>query len=177
MTLQWYDEAAVTRAEDAIRPFGIPNQFHPYLTLLMELGTDSRHRSNNSRVKVTAPGLDSVTDFVMLAKDWTCALETFDDTHLPKSHPRVLELKKDVKAKRLAMDRYNRYSIHVRGSTPDVYDILKTASFAEEFHTLLSVTAVTPDSRDIALQQMCPYERLDLGSPFMSWIPMYDVST
>ena len=72
--------------------------------------------------------------------------------------PNLVE--ENIKDARSTMDRYNRHSIAIRGSSPDVYGILRKANIETEFETLLSTTMPAPTPQDIAIQHMRPLERL-----------------
>ena len=80
---------------------------------------------------------------------------------------------KEAKEARAAMDTYNRYTIAVRGVSPDVYGILRMAKIETEFETLLSTTKPPPTPQDIAIQHMRPLEQLGEGSGHNAWMSKY----
>ena len=78
-----------------------------------------------------------------------------------------------MKAARLAVDSCNRYSISVRGASPEVYGILREADIVKEFATLLSVTMPSPSNQDRTRQHMRPLERLGVASNHTAWVSEY----
>jgi hypothetical protein len=175
-----FKSKADTAAEQAIRPIGLPrdpSEPLPYLALLFELGSESEHRAIKSKIKVTTP--TSTTTFQELRKNWLAAVEALEDYQ--KGHPgeecRDLKLvekqKKEVKKERLAMDAYNRYTIAVRGASPNVLGILATAKVETEFATLLTTTMPSPTIQDEMIQRMRPLERL--GGGHTAWMSKYAV--
>ena len=85
------------------------------------------------------------------------------------------KLLKEVEDEQLKMDAYNRFTISVRGKSPDIYGVLNKANIVEEFATLLSVTLPSPTVQDIAIQHMRPLERLDDASAHTAWVSVYGV--
>src|SRR6266511_5294537 len=124
------------KAEFAIRPIGIPRdpvKPLPYLTLLMELGNNSKYQESNSKIKTVAPEPAVDGDFARLTAKFTDDLQKFELyktqakqelKHLKESAlQRTLANKKKVlqktekefeekmKSSRQAKDSCNRYSI------------------------------------------------------------------
>ncbi|KIM44537.1 hypothetical protein M413DRAFT_25012 [Hebeloma cylindrosporum] len=157
----------------------------PYIVMVLELGNESSHQTIPSRIRVTSPPPDVVaSQFEDLQKQWTSALQLLQEYKDQKLKPRKREvgkdqeevrLLKDVEIKRLAMDAYNRYTISVRGASPEVYGVLKKANIAEAFATLLSVTLPSPTAHDTTIQQMKPLERLGATSAHTDWMSVYVV--
>ena len=171
------------KAEPAIRPIGIPRDLRqplPYLAVLMELGNESDHEENHSKIKSTAPKPAVDGEFEKLTGTWIAAaeqLETYQKQPEKKPEADVEGLKKAVKETRLAMDSGNRYSISVRGSSPDVYNILREAGIVEEFAALLKITMPSPSNQDRTMQHMHPLERLGAASNHTAWMSEYVVDT
>jgi hypothetical protein len=168
-------EAADTNAERNLRPLGIPRHLDqplPYLALVMELGTETAHQGTHSKLKSTASEIPSEGHFRKLTDDFAQALQDLvraqesaspERTSASKqrksaSKKRIEQLKAKVEEKRLAMDFCNRYSISVRGASPDVYGILKEADIVEQFANLLRVTMPSPTPEDKAIQHMRPHD-------------------
>jgi hypothetical protein len=166
-----FKNQADTTAEQAIRPIGLPRNLSrplPYLALLLELGNESAHRTAHSKIKVTIPKHTAKDEFQKLTEDWLAAAKT-----LRRKDPEYTEKQKVVKEKRLAMDAYNRYSITVRGASPDVYGILRKANVERAFSTLLSITMPSPTVQDTTIQHMRPLERLGRESGHTAWMSKY----
>jgi len=168
------------QAELAIRPIGVfrdPRQPLPYLALLMELGTESRFIENGSMIKCTASEPRADDEFEILCD----ALRNAEmELH---AYRRKMKMKKETLAKfrekvndaRLAADSCNRFSISVRGASPDVYGILEKANIANEFATLLSIVMPSPGGEHSARQHMRPLERLSKQA-HTAWMWEYGVS-
>jgi hypothetical protein len=172
---------ADSKAELVLRPIGIPRDLCrplPYLAFLMELGNESFHRDTKSKIKSTAsrPPLDD--EFRDLTEQWVHAAKTLKQykRSATRTEIQLKKLKDDVKAKRLAMDCCNRYSVCVRGATSDVYGILLKADIAREFATLLKITMPSPTDQDSAIQHMRPLERLGSKSHYTAWMSNYVVT-
>jgi hypothetical protein len=172
-----FKNQADTTAEQAIRPIGLPRNLSrplPYLALLLELGNESAHRTAHSKIKVTIPKHTAKDEFQNLTEDWLAAAKTLNK--VPRGRrkgPGFIEKQKVVKEKRLAMDAYNRYSIAVRGASPDVYGILRKAKVERAFSTLLSITMPSPTVQDTTIQHMQPLERLGRESGHTVWMSKY----
>ena len=68
------------------------------------------------------------------------------------------------------MEDYNRYSISVRGATPETYGILKEADIVMEFATLLAVTMPLLTEEALELQHMQDLRQVDESSPSTAWM-------
>jgi hypothetical protein len=75
-----------------------------------------------------------------------------------------------------AVDSYNRYSISVRGGSPEVYQILNMANITNEFATLLKFTMPPPGNQQATLQHMRPLERQKDASNHTVWMGEYVTS-
>ena len=167
-----YKNKAETTAEQAIRPIGLSHDLTlPYLTLLLELGNESNHGTTHSKTKVTIPEATEKDKFQRLTESHSVAVEAFRDYQVQagqpvkkRMDPKLVKKQKKVKAVRVTMDTYNRYTIAVRDVSPDVYGILRKAKIETEFATLLSTTMPSPTPQDDAIQHMRPLERLG-GDP------------
>lgn len=173
-----FKNQADTTAEQAIRPIGLPRHHSrplPYLALLLELGNESAHRTAHSKTKVTIPKhtANAKNEFQKLTQDWLAAAKTLSEVPEERCKgPGFIEKQKVVKEKRLAMDAYNRYSIAVRGASPDVYGILLLCKGSVEraFSTLLSITM---RAQDTTIQHMQPLERLSREFGHTAWMSNY----
>lgn len=178
-----YKNKADTTAEQAIRPIGLSRDLTeplPYLALLLELGNDSHHGTTHSKIKVTIPEATEKDKFQRLAGSHLVAAEALRDYQAQagqpvkgRTDPKLVEKQKEVKEARVTMDTYNRYTIAVRGVSPDVYGILRKAKIETEFATLLSTTMPSPTPQDDAIQHMRPLERLGGGSGHNAWMSNY----
>jgi hypothetical protein len=104
-------------------------------------------------------------------------LEDYQDQ--PKAPRKKLENKVMI-AKRMAIeeartakDECNRYTVYVRGATPDVYGILDRAGIVKEFATFLEVTMPLPIPADTACQTMWPLENFTHDSAHTAWMVEY----
>ena len=178
-----YKDNAATKAEQAIRPIGLPRDLTeplPYLSLLLELGNDSYHRTPHSKIKVTIPEATEKDKFRRLADSHLVAVEALQDYKAQAEppvkgvkDPDLIQKQTEVKTALATMDTYNRYTIAVRGISPDVYGILREANIETEFATLLSTTMPSPTPQDDAIQHMRPLERLGGGSGHNAWMSNY----
>jgi hypothetical protein len=169
-------------AELAPRPIGLARDIVeplPYLALYLELGNESSYKATNTKIKVTAPEPTARGRFKTLSDDFFNAvkrLATYQRRN-KKKKATLEKRKKDVQEKRLAMDLYNRYSISVRGASPDVYGILEAVDIAQEFDLLLSVTMPSPADHEPMIQQMRPLERVGNASAHTAWMSQYVADT
>lgn len=158
-------------AELAIRPIGLVRDLDkplPYLAMLMELGCKQRFKKGRKKIKYLAS--ESLVDgaFRSRHEEWDAAVK---DLRANTAKNAVKGLKKKVNDARLAIDSYNRYSISVRGISPDEYGILRTAKIAKEFATLLSIV-LPPITEDHSTKRhMRPLECLS----DRSWMSHYGV--
>jgi len=142
----------------------------------MELGNESNYEGCG-RIKATASGRTTEGGFSVL----TAALATAVGKHAFRLHevggnkmdPKLKELKEMVSNTQQAADSYNRYAISVRGASPEVYRVLKTAGIADEFMTLLDITTRLPGNERATIQHMRPLERLGDGSKHTAWMAEY----
>ena len=167
-------EAPQNKAEIKMRPIGIPRDLErplPYLAILMELGTAVVHQATGSNIKCTTS--DTPPDqFRNLTRDWINAANRLND-YLNQRNPEdneVRKQRKNIDAKRQAMDFCNRYTISVRGASPCSYGILNEAKIALEFKNLLSITVPSPTLQDETLQHMRPLEHLGECSSHTRWM-------
>ena len=94
------------------------------------------------------------------------ARNTAEQVHLNNMDKAAINgLKKKVYDARLYADSYNRYSISVRGASPEVYGILHSANIVREFRTLLNVVMPSSDAEKRTTMYMRPSERMSRGSP------------
>jgi hypothetical protein len=92
------------------------------------------------------------------------------------SRPGIKEMQAYVDAKRMAMDQCNRFSIAIRGASPETYGILKEAEIEEGFAALLQTIAPCPASIDAMLQHMRPFEQLTEPSCYSDWMSDFVVT-
>jgi len=192
-------------AEFAIRPIGIPcdpEKPLPYLTLLMELGNESKYQESHSKVKTVAsePAVDG--EFARLTAEFADDLQKFE-SYKAQAKQELAYLKEDVKASRRtkkdltdkkkvlqkaekkleeqmkssrqAKDSYNRYSIAVRGASDDVYKILQTAKIVKEFDVLVRFSMPSANDQTAAMKHMRPLESLGAESNHTAWMLEYTV--
>jgi hypothetical protein len=170
-----YKTAGDTKAAETLRPAGVPRDLHqplPYLALLLELGSESSYQGH-SKIKTTASPAGNV-DFHTLTKNWLAACgDLANFLRHPENKSKTKQIKKIkeiVAAQRSAMDDYNRYAVFVRGTSSEVYGILKQAQIVAEFGTLLHATLSPPPTQDPRIQQMLPLQRLALTSGHTAWM-------
>jgi hypothetical protein len=168
---------ADAQAEINCRPITLPRDLNhplPYLMLLMELGTQSAHQKTRSQIKCAVSQPSSVP-----FRDLVSAFHTAWDTylqcagHIGMDEKRLAALKDDAKEKQRAVDRYNRYSISVRGVLANAYGILKEAGIAREFQMLHLVSSRISSG---TTPQMRPWERLGEDFPQTGWMYDYEMS-
>jgi hypothetical protein len=167
--------AADGNAELAIRPIGVVRDLDkplPYLAILMELGCEQRFKGNGEKIKYLAAGPLADGAFRTLHTAWDAAAKDLKTN--TKKNP-AQGLKKKVSDARLAVDSYNRYSISVRGISPDVYGILRTAKITKEFATLLSIITSSIAEDHSTKKHMRPLERLSDRS-HIAWMSDYGLS-
>jgi hypothetical protein len=73
----------------------------------------------------------------------------------------------------LEMDAYNRFTLSVRGASPDVYGILMEANIVKAFESLLNVILPPSFNENPVFRHMRPLERLDDISGHTAW--MHDI--
>ena len=162
-------------AELAIRPISVVRDLDkplPYLAILMELGCEQCFKSNGTKIKYLASEPLADGAFRTLHKAWDAAAKNLKTSTNKDAAP---ALKKAVKEARLAVDSYNRYSISVRGISPDEYGILRTAKIAKEFATLLSIIMTSIAEDHSTKKHMRPLERLSDQS-HIAWMSEYGLS-
>ncbi|KAF8327857.1 hypothetical protein F5887DRAFT_924568 [Amanita rubescens] len=162
-------------AELAIRPIGVVRDLDkplPYLAILMELGCEKSFKENGKKIKYLAS--EPLTDgtFRSLCEASTAAAMELKTNTAKEA---IKGLKKKANDAQLAVDSYNRYSISVRGASPDVYKILREAKIVKEFATLLSIVMPEGDAERTRLH-MRPLEHLSEESPHADWMWKYRVS-
>ena len=178
--------AGDTQAELAIRPIGVPRDRLPYLAILMELGCESRFKENRSKIKYKVSPLDDGklkkyrTAHEKAARKLKTHVEgapggkkrkTRKDTREENREETLKTLKEEADKARLAIESCYRYSISVRGTSPDVYGILDKANIANEFKTLLDIIMPQPlDEEDSIRRHLRPLERLADDSPHTAWM-------
>jgi hypothetical protein len=167
---------ADTNAEEKIRPLGVHRnlrQPQPYLALLLELGNESEHKGISSKVKLTFPEPLEDGAFEKLVKEWYTAATKLEDARKTGSKEEIKKWQAVVKTKQRAMDLYNRYTISIRGASPQVYGILTKANIETQFQTLLTVTMPSPEAEIPLVQEMTPLEHLDRDSAYATWMSEY----
>ncbi|KAK2465753.1 hypothetical protein APHAL10511_002297 [Amanita phalloides] len=186
-----------SQAETVIRPFGIPrDRSHPlpYIALFMELGCESDYQGcPTKKIKPTTFRLTNDDRFSRLKIDLALAeqrhgVHELRQQELEKSvvagnreqlmqelknmKKLVKEAKQVVDSYNHQFDSYNRYSISVRGASPDVYHILKEAKITEEFAMLLRATTILSAElgyQEVMRQHMFPSKRLGKASNHTAW--------
>lgn len=156
-------------------PMGIP--FHPssgpppFLALLLEFGTEAFYRSTKSKIQHAKFVPDKKVQFQSLRAAWLAAQEKLTEHLSTKTDKHKLrELKIAAQEARQAMDRYNQWSIHARGASPEVYGILDKTGITANFQALLGVTSPSPRESEPMVQQMLPLERLGSASSYTAWM-------
>jgi hypothetical protein len=162
-----------------MRPIGIPRDLEdplPYIAMLMELGTEAEYQGTGSKIKCT-PSTLGPDEFGQLRKAWMAAVKAWENyrNRKKKTQEKTKQLRDDVKAKRRAMDSCNRYTIAVRGASPEVYGILREAKMVGNFATFLKVTMSSPPTHEQSLQHIRPLERLVGGHKH--WMREYVISS
>ena len=182
--------AGDTQAELAIRPIGVPSDRLPYLAILMELGCESCFKENRSKIKYKVSGplddgklrkyrvahgkaaqkLKTYVENALVQKKRKTQKDTREETW----EETIKTLKEEADKTQLAIESCYRYSISVRGTSPDVYGILDKANIANEFKTLLDIIMPQPlDEEDSIRQHLRPLERLADDSPQTAWMWKY----
>ena len=162
-------------AELAIRPIGVDRDLNkplPYLAVLMELGCEQHFKENNKKIKYSASGPLADGAFRSLCEAWKAAVKNLE-TNIEEEAVKGLKIK--VTKARLAVDSYNRYSISVRGASPEVYGILRSANIEKEFETLLKIVMPSSDAEPTRMH-MRPLERLSEKSAHTDWTWKYGLS-
>ena len=163
-----------------VRPIGIPRDGMeplPYLWMLIELGTEVKHKTTQSAIEAVA-GSPSGEVYSSLVSKWTQSVNELAEYEkgLKRGQKRgkdeMGDLKRqEVKTRREAMDGFERYSISVRGTS--AYKVLQAANITQEFETLLRVTIPQSDLGGDLLQQMWPLRRLGHLSGHTAWMIKY----
>ena len=173
-----FKTAGDKQAGDSLRPLGIPRGLErplPYLAILLELGNESEYQETRSKIKTTASKRVGRDQFQKLIDEWISALKKHQKQTKVEGKQDKETLKKleaAVTEAKLVIESCNRYSIFVRGTSPEVYGILNEARIAKEFKTLLSVTMPSPTDRTDAMQCMRPFERFG-KSAHMAWMTQF----
>ncbi|KAF8525579.1 hypothetical protein BU17DRAFT_74439 [Hysterangium stoloniferum] len=165
-----FKAAGDKKASFKMRSLGIPRDLRkplPYLALLMELGNESNYQENHSKIISMAckPVVDG--EFEELFSHFAAAVKTLHSHRNQERGKKAKNAKETKETKRmqelhLAIDSYNRYSISVRGASPEVYQIIKKADIVHEFATLLDITMPSP-------------KRLGVASSHTAWMTEYVV--
>lgn len=100
------------------------------------------HKATKSKIKVTILEATEEVTFQGLTEKYLKAEEALllVQKQAGKKSDLAKEANEVVKKARVAVDKYNRYSIAVRGSSSDVYGILREANVETEFASLLRTT-------------------------------------
>jgi hypothetical protein len=161
---------------DDLRPMGIlrdPDHPLPYLAILLELGNESDYKDTGGKILCEASEPVGEGELRAREDDWNKSkelLDQYENQQGRKPEKAVTEnLQKDIATKRRAMDSCNRYSIFVRGTSPDVYGILNEANIATAFATLLTTPSVDSD----LAWHLRPLEHLGADSPHTAWTQTY----
>ena len=184
-----YKVNADTKAGRALQPIGIPRNIRrplPYIALLMELGNESNHRETKSQIKVSASPLKDDGAYERLWEERESAVKNLKEYQAKKKKTktktknvgrardaREIELVKEVQEVQEKMDAVNRFSIFVRGASPNVYGALRKANIVKEFEHLLKVTMPLSTAQDTTMKYMRPLERLDETSDHTAWMSLY----
>ena len=174
-------EAGDSQVKPAIHPVDVlrnRRQPLPYLTILMELDYEAQYQETGLKIKcqVSEPLSDSEFEKLNDASEeaakkyWTYRQKkkTKNDT--------LKRLKEKADNAWLAAHPCSRYSISVRGASPDVYGVLRKANIANSFATLLSIILPPFREEDSMRKHMRPLERLSDESPHTAWTWKYGVS-
>ena len=157
-------------AELAISPLGGDRDLDeplPYLAILMELGCEQSFKGSKKKIKYMASGELAAGEF----RERCRARNTAEQVLLNNTEKAAINrLKKKVYDARLYADSYNRYSISVRGASPEVYGILHSANIVREFRTLLNVVMPSSDAEKRTTMYMRPSERMSRGSSHTDWM-------
>lgn len=174
--------AADTKALRLLRPVGLTRDLHeplPYLTVVMELGTDTPYQEHKGPIQVTVSSGGSKGAFQGLWVAWEGALgalEKYRKTAKKGKKGRKNRKKKlidNVRTTRAAVDAYNRYTVNIRGASDTTYGSLKEANIVTQFATLIKVTMPSPTAQEAVLQHMRPLERLGEDSAYTAWMTDY----
>jgi len=179
-----YKSTGDVMAGQTLRPIGIPRDPYdplPFVALLLELGNESSYQKSKSKILAIASEPGDV-DFQTLKNNFSTAVETLQQYRHQKKlerrkvkMTRVKRLREELVKTRTKMDGYNRYSIFVRGASPEAYGILNKANIVVEFATLLRMTVPAPADLDSNIQQMRPLERLGDSCAHTAWMLQYTV--
>ena len=151
-------------AELALSPLGVDRDLDeplPYLAILMKLGCEQSFKGSKKMIKYMASGTLAAGEF----RKRRMALNVAEQVLLNNTEKTAIKgLKKKVYDARVYADSYNRYSISVRGASPDVYGILHSAKIVEEFETLLKVAMPSSDTEKRTTMHVRPNERMSRAS-------------
>ena len=147
----------------------------PHLTILMELDYEAPYQETGLKIKCQV--LEPVPDgeFGKLRDACEEAVKEYVTYGRNKKTEKgtLKRLKEKADNAQLAADSCNRYSISVRGASPNVYGVLRKANIANEFATLLSIILPPPREEDSKRKHMRPLERLSDESPHSAWTCKY----
>ena len=176
-----YRGAGDKNAELAISPIGVVRNRDnplPYLAILMELGAEASFKENGKKIKCTASNPPADGEFGPLCDALDKAARNLVTYQRGENIDKDIlkDLKKEVNNARLAVDSCNRYSISVRGASPNEYGILREAKIAKEFATLLSIVMPSRTTEHSTRKHMRPLESLLNESHHNDWMLRYGVS-
>jgi hypothetical protein len=168
-------------AEGKIRPIGVPRYEtapRPYLSLVLELGTEAQYQETGSPIKVEMEA-GNAAEFGRLVDSWRESQRQVGEYQevikSGKTKEAEDELKKArvvMKTKREAMDGFNRYVISIRGLS--AYAVLEKAGIKTEFETLLKATSEAggPGGED-STERMHPLRKLRKPGGHTAWMRRY----
>jgi hypothetical protein len=167
------------RAGDALRPIGISNDLSeplPYLAILMEFGAESKLEGGGNMI-TSVPSTTERPLFQNLRSAWAKANEELRLYHEKPAAQRELrrdrELKDKVESCRRDMESWNRYSLCVRGASPEAYGILEEADITVAFQSLLDIVFQAPTGQERLVQSMQLLARLGKTSGHTAWMADY----
>ncbi|KAF8331025.1 uncharacterized protein EI90DRAFT_2996148 [Cantharellus anzutake] len=160
-----------------LRPVGIirdPKNPLPYLALLMELGTESRHRGGGL-IKHSPPQHSQPSQYKRLTEEYQRALDGLSRHREQdsKNTKHSKELEADVQAKELKKDFYKRHLISARGAGSKTYGILETAGIQKEFKDFVSIVVPQESFYEDEIAQMWPDPVGDDDDSQARWLADY----
>jgi hypothetical protein len=175
--------AGDVKARREMRPMGVPRDKtlpQPYLSLVLELGTESRYQATGSAITVEIGSGDQAT-YGTLVDAWNKTHDKVEGLEESlknlKGKERTKELKDDLKqarqnmkTSREALESFNRYVISVRGLSE--YGVLERANIKVEFATLLrAMNSGGGLKGGDLIEEMQPTQKLKGG--YVHWMRKY----
>ncbi|KAF8328823.1 uncharacterized protein EI90DRAFT_3063695 [Cantharellus anzutake] len=137
-----------------LRLAGIICNPRPYLTLLMELGTESQHEGGGL-VKQYPPEHSQPPEYERSKGEYQHASHDLSRQY-PEDDEHLEVLEADVQAKEPEKGSYNCYTVSARGASSKTYNILKEAGIEQEFGTLFSSVAPRESPSEDEIAPMWP---------------------